>query len=178
MADAGEILAGPVGREVLGSAQVIFMVFLCASHVLTGTIAFDTSMLSLICPDLSSILKELLVTDGASCSVVWAIVSALICFVMTLPRTLNGIAYLSVASFISILGAIMITMIGVGIIGHQGTVSVTSNLPFAKGFLAVTDIVSIVITNLDQVILRILIKLFHRSSHTQAMSPSSHSSPR
>lgn len=48
MADAGEILAGPVGREVLGSAQVIFMVFLCASHVLTGTIAFDTSELSFV----------------------------------------------------------------------------------------------------------------------------------
>ncbi|KAI0810950.1 transmembrane amino acid transporter protein-domain-containing protein [Irpex lacteus] len=125
MADAGEILAGPIGREVLGSAQVIFMVFLCASHVLTGTIAFDT------------------ITDGASCSVVWAVVSVVICFVMTLPRTLNGIANFSVASFISILGAIMITMIGVGIIGHQGTVSVTSNLTFAKGFLAVTDIVTL-----------------------------------
>ena len=43
MADAGEILAGPVGREVLGAAQVMFIVFLCGSHVLTGMIAFDTS---------------------------------------------------------------------------------------------------------------------------------------
>lgn len=43
MADAGMILAGPVGREVLGAAQVVFMVFLCGSHVLTGLIAFDTS---------------------------------------------------------------------------------------------------------------------------------------
>lgn len=43
MADAGEILAGPIGREVLGAAQVIFIVFLCGSHVLTGMIAFDTS---------------------------------------------------------------------------------------------------------------------------------------
>ncbi|KAI0689778.1 transmembrane amino acid transporter protein-domain-containing protein [Cytidiella melzeri] len=123
MADAGEILAGPVGREVLGAAQVIFMVFLCASHVLTGTIAFDT------------------ITSGASCSVVWAVLSAVICFVMTLPRTLNGIAYLSVASFISIISAIMITMIGVGVIGKQGSIAVTSNLPFSKGFLAVTDII-------------------------------------
>ncbi|KAI0093715.1 transmembrane amino acid transporter protein-domain-containing protein [Irpex rosettiformis] len=123
MADAGEILAGPVGREVLGAAQVIFMVFLCASHVLTGTIAFDT------------------MTNGASCSVVWAVVSAVICLIMTLPRTLNGISYLSVASFVSILGAIMITMIGVGIIGRQGSISATSHLTFSKGFLAVTDII-------------------------------------
>ncbi|KAI0345125.1 hypothetical protein BDW22DRAFT_1426816 [Trametopsis cervina] len=123
MADAGEILAGPIGREVLGAAQVIFMVFLCASHVLTGTIAFDT------------------ITDGASCSVVWAVVSALICLVMTIPRTLNGIAYLSVLSFTSILAAVFITMIGVGIIGRQGPLAVTSHLTFAKGFLAVTDII-------------------------------------
>ena len=43
MADAGELIAGPLGREVLGAAQIIFMVFVCASHVLTGLIAFDTS---------------------------------------------------------------------------------------------------------------------------------------
>ena len=36
----------------------------------------------------------------------------------------------------------MITMIGVGIMGRQGPISATSNLTFAKGFLAVTDIVS------------------------------------
>lgn len=43
MADAGEILAGPIGREVLGAAQVIFLIFSCGGHVLTGMIAFDTS---------------------------------------------------------------------------------------------------------------------------------------
>lgn len=32
-------------------------------------------------------------------------------------------------------------MIGVGALGHTGTVSVTSNLTYANGFLAVTDIV-------------------------------------
>lgn len=43
MADAGEIIAGPIGREVLGTTQVLFSIFLCGSHVLTGTIAFNTS---------------------------------------------------------------------------------------------------------------------------------------
>ncbi|KAI0726673.1 transmembrane amino acid transporter protein-domain-containing protein [Fomitopsis betulina] len=123
MADAGMILAGPVGREVLGAAQVVFMVFLCGSHVLTGLIAFDT------------------ITAGASCSVLWAGVSAIICFFLTLPRTLNGISYLSVVSFISIVAAVLITMIGVGIAGHHGGVTVTTNLNFASGFLAVTDVI-------------------------------------
>ncbi|TBU50271.1 transmembrane amino acid transporter protein-domain-containing protein [Dichomitus squalens] len=123
MADAGEILAGPIGREILGAAQVIFIIFLCGSHVLTGLIAFDT------------------ITNGASCSVVWAAVTAIICFLFTLPRTLDGISYLSVVSFISIISAIFITMIGVGVAGHQGTVAVTSHLAFAPAFLAVTDII-------------------------------------
>ena len=42
MADAGEILAGPIGREVFGASQVIFITFACASHVLAGMIAFNT----------------------------------------------------------------------------------------------------------------------------------------
>ncbi|KAI0780491.1 transmembrane amino acid transporter protein-domain-containing protein [Trametes elegans] len=123
MADAGEILAGPIGREVLGAAQVIFMIFLCASHVLTGLIAFDT------------------ITAGASCSVLWGAVSAIICLVLTIPRTLNGISYLSVVSFISIISAVLITMIGVGVAGHKGSITATADLSFYSAFLAVTDII-------------------------------------
>ena len=39
--------------------------------------------------------------------------------------------------------AVLITMIGVGVAGHQGGVTVTANLKFSSGFLAVTDIVSV-----------------------------------
>ncbi|TFY53426.1 hypothetical protein EVJ58_g9461 [Rhodofomes roseus] len=123
MADAGMVLAGPIGREVLGGAQVVFLVFSCGGHALTGMIAFDT------------------ITAGASCSVLWAAVAAIICLILTLPRTLNGISYLSVASFISVFTAVMITMIGVGVAGHHGGVTTTANLKFASAFLAVTDIV-------------------------------------
>ncbi|CAL1705414.1 unnamed protein product [Somion occarium] len=125
MADAGEILAGPIGREFLGAAQVVFMVFICASHVLTGKIAFDTF------------------TAGASCSVLWAAICAIVSLVCTLPRTLNGMSHMSVISFVSILAAVFITMIGVGVTGHTGNISVTvaPNLSFANGFLAFTNII-------------------------------------
>ncbi|KAL1947678.1 hypothetical protein VTO73DRAFT_13402 [Trametes versicolor] len=124
MADAGEILAGPIGREVLGGAQAVFMIFICGSHVLTGLIAFDT------------------ITAGASCSVLWAAVAAIICLVLTLPRTLNGISYMSVVSFISIITAVLITMIGVSVAGHKGGVKASAGgLTFASAFLAVTDII-------------------------------------
>ncbi|KAI0806633.1 transmembrane amino acid transporter protein-domain-containing protein [Fomes fomentarius] len=123
MADAGEVIAGPIGREILGAAQVIFILFICASHVLTGLIAFDT------------------ITAGASCSVPWGAVTAIVCLVLSLPRTLNGLAYLSVASFISIMAAVIITMIGVGVAGHPGIVKVTADMSFASAFVAVADII-------------------------------------
>ncbi|KZT21835.1 hypothetical protein NEOLEDRAFT_1171718 [Neolentinus lepideus HHB14362 ss-1] len=123
MADAGMVLGGPVWREILGTAQVVFLIFVCGSHVLTGLIAFDT------------------ITSGASCSITWAAVTAALGFALTLPRTLDGISYLSVASFVSIMSAVLITMIGVGVTGHQGGVGVTSHLNFANGFLAVTDVI-------------------------------------
>ena len=45
------------------------------------------------------------VTNGASCSVVWAAVTAIICMFLTMIRTLSGISYLSVASFASVFSA-------------------------------------------------------------------------
>src|SRR5437667_6320210 len=41
MADAGEVLLGAVGREVFGIAQITFLVFLMASHVLTFSIMLN-----------------------------------------------------------------------------------------------------------------------------------------
>lgn len=41
MADAGEVLAGPVGREIGGAAQTIFLIFVMGSHILTFMIAMN-----------------------------------------------------------------------------------------------------------------------------------------
>lgn len=162
MADAGEILAGPIGREVLGGAQAVFMIFICGSHVLTGLIAFDTSKHAVFVTRRAPLTFSYAVTAGASCSVLWAAVAAIICLVLTLPRTLNGISYMSVVSFISIIStyhifcardfdiyflrvaAVLITMIGVSVAGHKGGVKASAGgLTFASAFLAVTDIVRI-----------------------------------
>lgn len=110
MADAGEILAGPIGREVLGGAQAVFMIFICGSHVLTGLIAFDTSKHAVFVTRRALLTFSYAVTAGASCSVLWAAVAAIICLVLTLPRTLNGISYMSVVSFISIISMYRVPM--------------------------------------------------------------------
>ena len=41
-ADAGEVMGGPILREILGGAQIVFLIFICGSHVLTGLIALET----------------------------------------------------------------------------------------------------------------------------------------
>ncbi|THG98975.1 hypothetical protein EW026_g3291 [Hermanssonia centrifuga] len=115
MADAGEVLAGAFGRELLGGAQIVFLIFSAGSHALTGMIAFDTML--------------------------WAAITAIICMILTTTRTLNGISYLSVVSFISVFSAVLITMIGLGVAGHQGHVDVKVHTDFVTGFVAITDII-------------------------------------
>ena len=124
MADAGEVLAGRIGREVFGAAQTLFLVFAMGSHILTFSIMMNT------------------ITSHGTCTIVFGIVGMIVCLVFTLPRTLKKVSYMSIASFISICSAVMITMVGVGVQRPgSGTVDVTVKSDFAKGFEAVTNII-------------------------------------
>jgi hypothetical protein len=77
MADAGEVLLGPVGREIGGATQTIFLIFSMASHILVFTIAMNT------------------LTDHAACTIVWGVVGLVVFFLLTLPRTMKKVSYLS-----------------------------------------------------------------------------------
>lgn len=123
LADAGEVMAGAFGREFLGAAQVLFMCFIMASHLLTFKIAMDT------------------ITEHATCSIVWGFVGTIILMVCTLPRTLKKVSYFSLVSFISIGGAVVITMIGVGVERPNSTVHATTEVAFASAFGSVTNII-------------------------------------
>lgn len=124
MADAGEVMAGPVGREIFGAAQMLFLVFVMGSHILTFSIMLNT------------------VSNHGTCTIVFGFVGMLLSLICTLPRTLLNVSYMAIASFISIIGAVMITMIGVGIEKPgDGHVNVTVQSNLAKGFLAATNIV-------------------------------------
>jgi hypothetical protein len=88
MADAGEVLFEPIGmaaigREVFGTAQCIFLVFIMASHVLTWIIAFNA------------------LTGHVTCSIVWGVVGLVVLFICTLPRTLKKVSYLSISCMTS-----------------------------------------------------------------------------
>ena len=124
MADAGEVMAGRIGREVFGAAQILFLVFVMGSHILTFSIMINT------------------VTSHGTCTIVFNIVGMIVCLAFTLPRTLKKVSYMAIASFISILSAVMITMIGVGVERPgSGKVDVTVKSNFYKGFEAVTNII-------------------------------------
>ncbi|RMJ25845.1 amino acid transporter [Aspergillus sp. HF37] len=97
LADAGEVIAGSIGREVLGTGQLLLVVFIMASHLLTFTVAMNS------------------LTEHGTCSIVFAIVGLVVSLVANLPRTLKHVSTMSIASFISVFAAVLITMIGVGV---------------------------------------------------------------
>lgn len=79
MADVGEVMLGPIGREVFGAAQTIFLIFIMGSHILTFTIAMNA------------------ITEHATCTIVWGVVGLVINVILSMPRTLRKVSYLSIA---------------------------------------------------------------------------------
>lgn len=134
MGCAGEVLFGRLGGEILGWGQFFFYVFIMGSHILTFSIMMNA------------------ITEHGACTILWMVVGTILSLVFTLPRTLKNLSYYSVASFVSIIGAVVITMIGVAIT-KPGMKMVDGlevlefrlwpreNLSFQSGFLAVANMV-------------------------------------
>lgn len=90
MADAGEVMFAPIGlaslgRELLGTAQLLFLIFIMGSHILTFAVMMNT------------------LTENGTCSIVFGVVGLVVSFVLALPRTLRKVSWLSFVSFGSIL---------------------------------------------------------------------------
>lgn len=131
-ADAGKLLMGRFGYEVVGAMFVLQLTFLVGSHCLTGTIAF------------------LNITDNATCSVVFGVVSAIILLLLAIPPSFTEVAILGYIDFVSILLAIGITIIATGITSShaEGGLSAVNwsawpkeGVTFAEAFIAITNIV-------------------------------------
>ena len=126
---AGEVLFGKWGKRILGWAQFAFYVFIMGSHILTFSIMMNA------------------ITGHGACTIIWMVVGTLLSLLFTLPRTLRHLSYYSIASFISIIGAVMITMIGVSITkpGITGAPTVRlwprPGLGFHEGFNSVSNMV-------------------------------------
>lgn len=79
MADAGEILMGRFGKEVLFGGQILYLIFLMASHLLTFMVAMNT------------------ITVQGTCSIVFGVVGLVLSLGLSLPRTLKNMSWLSLA---------------------------------------------------------------------------------
>ncbi len=149
MADAGEILMGGFGRELLGGAQLLFLIFIMGSHILTFTIMMN------------------MLTDHGTCSIVFGIVGLIVSLIGALPRTLKKVSYLAVIgeyclpstslcmdvllwvtnsfisslAFISIVASVIITMVSIGVQHPGKRVDITVKTDLFHGFIAVTNIV-------------------------------------
>lgn len=97
MADAGELLFGGLGREAIGMAQLLFFAFVMGSHVLTFSIMMNV------------------LTEHSTCTIMFSVIGLIVSFFLTLPRRLENLSHISSISFISIIGAVFISMVGVSL---------------------------------------------------------------
>ncbi|POS72176.1 amino acid transporter [Diaporthe helianthi] len=129
-ADAGQLLMGKFGYELVGGMFVLQLVFLVGSHSLTGAIAFGN------------------ISENGACSLVFGIVSAIILFLLALPPSFAEVAILGYVDFVSIILAIGITIIGTGVQQSQGLIPASDwsawpqeGLTFVEAFIALGNII-------------------------------------
>ncbi|POY73092.1 hypothetical protein BMF94_3930 [Rhodotorula taiwanensis] len=97
VAEAGEVIFGKWGGRVLGVGMVAKSIGLASSHVLAGKIALSVF------------------DDGKTCSIVFAVVVAVISAALSYSRKWSGLTWLSVLSLSCIFTASMITVIAVAL---------------------------------------------------------------
>ncbi|KAJ8596533.1 amino acid transporter [Rhizopogon salebrosus TDB-379] len=122
MGDAGYIMFGPVARELLAFGTVAFAIFGTGSELLSSQQALST------------------LSNQGMCSMYLVIISGAVCFLISLPRTLDRLAWMGLLSAAVITLAGFVAMIGAGanpVPGRSLTVAASSN--FYDAFLAVTN---------------------------------------
>lgn len=77
MADAGEVLLGPIGRNIFEVSQLLFFLFACGSHILTFTVMMNT------------------LTDHGTCSIVFGVMGLVLSLIFSLPRTMKNVSWLA-----------------------------------------------------------------------------------
>ncbi|KAJ5728096.1 hypothetical protein N7493_004426 [Penicillium malachiteum] len=124
MSDAAEILFGVWGREIATVAQILFFIFLMGAHILTFSIMMNT------------------LTDHAACTILFCLVGAIICFVLTLSRRRQEVSYLRWISSLSILISVLITVVAIDIEAPNPRAYSINRPTLLNGFSASLNIVT------------------------------------
>ena len=122
MGDAGYILAGPVGREVLLFGTIAFAIAGTSGQLLAGQLALS------------------FLSDSAICSVYFVLVFAAASVLIAAIRTMGNLRWLTVISCISIFVAALVGMIGAGLnpVADRVVVATVQN-DFYNAFLSITS---------------------------------------
>ncbi|KAJ9138706.1 Transmembrane amino acid transporter [Pleurostoma richardsiae] len=122
MGDAGRIMFGNVGREVLAAGTVIFAIFATGGQLLAGQIALAS------------------LSDNKLCLMLYTGIFTIPTLIFSLPRTLDRLSWLSIPSVISILVAGIVGMIGAGLNPVPGrVVDVVRASNFTTAFISITN---------------------------------------
>jgi len=131
--DAVALIWGRFGYELTSVMFILFLVLLVGSHTLTGSIAWVT-----------------IVDNTSICVITWAVISAILLFVLALPPSFSEFAILGYIDFFSIILAIGLTIIATGVEAHKAagglpavnwTMWPPENMDFHTAFLACTNII-------------------------------------
>ncbi|BCS02834.1 putative amino acid transporter (Mtr) [Aspergillus luchuensis] len=95
--DVGEMLFGPIGREIFAVALCLFLTFISGSAMLSISIAFNA------------------LSNNAICTAIFVVIAALVTFAFASIRTLSRISPLAWAGAASIIISAFIVTIAVGV---------------------------------------------------------------
>jgi hypothetical protein len=130
--DAGKLMFGRFGYELINVMLILQLLFLTGSHTLTGAIAWID------------------ITQSDVCSVVFAVVSAIILLILAVPPSFTEMAILGYVDFASIIIAIGITIIATGVESSNAPGGLSGvnwsawpkeDISFTDAFIALTNII-------------------------------------
>ncbi|KAI0082189.1 amino acid transporter [Panus rudis PR-1116 ss-1] len=122
MGDAGHIIFGTIGREILSAGTVIFAICGVGSVVLSGQLALSV------------------LSDSKLCAILLLLIFSAATFLLALPRTLGRLSWLAFFSVAAITLCGILAMIGAGANPVPGrTLKPTIPTTFFNAFLAITN---------------------------------------
>jgi amino acid permease len=122
MGDAGFILFGPIGREVLAFGTVVFAICATGGQLLAGQVALAS------------------LSDNKLCTILYTGIFAIPTLICSFPRTFDGLSWLSIGSVCSIAIAGVVGMVGAGLHPEPGReFDIVQTTTFYNAFISVTN---------------------------------------
>ncbi|WVQ95771.1 hypothetical protein IAU59_002870 [Kwoniella sp. CBS 9459] len=131
-ADAAYIMWGPIGRETIGFAYWLLVVAIAGATFLSISVAFNT------------------ITEHAACTVVWAVVGAVIVAAFASIQTLGRISWLGWIGLVSIIASVITLMVAAGLtdrpsLAPPGNFDIITQVAATSTFVDAINSVSIVV---------------------------------